>query len=537
METWPDCAPAIRASSTPVTSRSAATACSTRLAGPKSCPFRPRNVPSCHVCPKRAGLAAASDTPAENVKAASTPSTPVTAPTRAGRTGTAERPRPGSSAKRAPTTTGTGSPAPDAVATTADRRWAPCRRLAVSAVAVATADPASTRTGAATQPALRTSQSTSIPGCGSTMDATPIGIHREATIAPTTPAVVPAAAARKGAAEADCLAPCHAYCLQDLEIHNGCGGVTREGLADQEEGGHQGRQREGQQAGGLVPGDPADGVTEVDDVVPHVDVGPPGDAGQVGTERGNRGGASLEPHQRVDVCPRAHDVGAVMGEQSRRREHASLLPWTVRGSGPPGRTAHPDDAGPDAGSARWSSRSVVARAGLAWAWQVQGERVANVLAVARDELGGYQDLIGSAGVEQPSLQHDGPLDCPGEFAVRGREPGARIGAAVQRESEADRERAQRADLRQCTDLGPVEARLVRQDGGGRGQRACPQPAERGLPAPRSGHCRENRRCDQGDQQSQNDQRTPASAPLQAQPGKDNPHGHSTTRPLGSADAA
>ena len=75
-ETWPDWAPPIRASSTPVTSGSAATACSTLAAGPKSCPEKPRNVPSCQVWPNRAGLAAASDTPAEKVKAASTPSTP-----------------------------------------------------------------------------------------------------------------------------------------------------------------------------------------------------------------------------------------------------------------------------------------------------------------------------------------------------------------------------------------------------------------------------------------------------------------------------
>src|SRR6266536_3105259 len=202
METWPDCAPAIRASSTPVTSRSAATACSTRLAGPKSCPFRPRNVPSCQVCPKRAGLAAASDTPAEKVKAASTPSTPTTAPTRAGRTGTAERPRPGSSAKRAPTTTGKGSPAPATATATADRRGMPCRRPAVSAAAAAAADPASTSSGKMAHPVPSTSQSTSSPGCGSTIDARPIGIHREATTAPATPAVVPAAPARKGAADA-----------------------------------------------------------------------------------------------------------------------------------------------------------------------------------------------------------------------------------------------------------------------------------------------------------------------------------------------
>ncbi len=57
-----------------------------------------------------------------------------------------------------------------------------------------------------TQPAPSTSQSMSSPGCGSTIDATPIGIHREATIAAATPAVAPAAPARNGAAEADATA-------------------------------------------------------------------------------------------------------------------------------------------------------------------------------------------------------------------------------------------------------------------------------------------------------------------------------------------
>src|SRR6266536_2083489 len=73
-------------------------------------------------------------------------------------------------------------------------------------VAAATADPASTRSGAMTQPVPRTSQSTSSPGCGSKIDAAPIGIHREATIAPAMPSVAPAAAARNGAAEADATA-------------------------------------------------------------------------------------------------------------------------------------------------------------------------------------------------------------------------------------------------------------------------------------------------------------------------------------------
>ena len=158
----PACAPAIRASSTPVTSRSAATARSTWRAGPKSCPFWPRNVSSCQVCPKRSGWVAASATPAEKVKAASTPSTPVTAPGRAGRTGTAERPRP------AQARTWRRSPAgPEGrlavAAATADRRCGRRPPPAASAAAAA-ADPASTRSGAMIQPAPSTSQSASMPG-------------------------------------------------------------------------------------------------------------------------------------------------------------------------------------------------------------------------------------------------------------------------------------------------------------------------------------------------------------------------------------
>ena len=163
-------------------------------------------MPSCQVWPKRAGLAAASETPAEKVKAASTPRTPTIAPSRAGRTGTADRPRPGSSAKRAPTTTGTGSPAAAAAAATPDRRGRAWRRRAVSARAATAADPAATAAGARSQPGPRISQSASMPGCGSTYDAAPIGIQRDATMAAATPSVAPATAARNGGAAADATA-------------------------------------------------------------------------------------------------------------------------------------------------------------------------------------------------------------------------------------------------------------------------------------------------------------------------------------------
>src|SRR5690349_8249716 len=157
-----------------------------------SCPEKPRNVSSCQVWPNRAGLAAASDTPAEKVKAASTPRIPATAPSRAGRTGTAARPRPGSSANLAPTTTGTPNPAAAAAAAAPDRRGTDRRRRAASARAAAAAEPAATRAGARTQPGPRISQSALMPGRGSEYDAAPIGIHLEATTAAATPSVDPA---------------------------------------------------------------------------------------------------------------------------------------------------------------------------------------------------------------------------------------------------------------------------------------------------------------------------------------------------------
>ena len=87
---------------------------------------------SCQVCPNRSGWLAASETPAEKVKAASTPRTPATAPTRADRAGTEDRPRPGSSANLAPTTSGTGKFTAASAAAIADRRCAACRRRAAT---------------------------------------------------------------------------------------------------------------------------------------------------------------------------------------------------------------------------------------------------------------------------------------------------------------------------------------------------------------------------------------------------------------------
>src|SRR6185437_182954 len=153
--------------------------------------------------PNRSGWVIASDTPAENVKAARTPSTPATAPAIAGSTGTAERPRPGSRAKRAPTTVATGRPAPVAAVAMTEPRGARRTRPADSADQVRAAVATVTRSTATAQPGPRTSQFAAKPGSGSAIEASPIGVHSDAMSAAATPAVAPATAARPGATAAD----------------------------------------------------------------------------------------------------------------------------------------------------------------------------------------------------------------------------------------------------------------------------------------------------------------------------------------------
>ena len=111
MSTAPDSTTPCLVSFTATTSGSAAMTAKASSAGTKSSPLNPKKLSSSEICPKRSGWAAASLTPAANVSAATTPSTPTTAPTSAGYTGTAWAPRPRSSAKLVPTETGTGAPA------------------------------------------------------------------------------------------------------------------------------------------------------------------------------------------------------------------------------------------------------------------------------------------------------------------------------------------------------------------------------------------------------------------------------------------
>ena len=148
------------------------------------------------------------------------------------------------------------------------------------------------------------------------------------------------------------------------------------------------------------------------------------------------------------------------------------------------RAAHPDDPGPDLGPRGGPvvpSYSWLACCGLA---SCRVSDVAHVLAVDGGELGGDHDLVGAARVEQPPGQDDGPLDGPGHLVVAGGNPVLASGQLVtERERRPGTWSARR--LRAAPDLVPVEARLVGQHGGGRGQRAGPEPVERGLAAARA----------------------------------------------------
>src|SRR6266516_5347700 len=150
---------------------------------------------SWNVWPNRSGLLAASETPRANVNAARMPSTPATAPTSAGRTGTEVRPRPGSRAKRAPMTTGTGNPARAAALPTPERRLVAVGRDVPRASHPETAATPATRRITQARPGPSTVQSTLTPGDDSNSAAVPSGNHCDATIAPAEPIIAPASPA------------------------------------------------------------------------------------------------------------------------------------------------------------------------------------------------------------------------------------------------------------------------------------------------------------------------------------------------------
>ncbi len=168
------------------------------------------------------------------------------------------------------------------------------------------------------------------------------------------------------------------------------------------------------------------------------------------------------------------------------------------------RADHPDDPNPDLRPPRGTPGPIESRVDLPRRGQLEGEHVARLLAVARGKLGGDVDLVDPARIQQPALHDDWPLDGARQLPVRGDPLRTDSLVALDRESETDREQAQRLYLRQRPDLGPVKARLVGQDGCRRGQRLGPQPVEGGVAAPRSGDSRQNRRRSQRDQEHEHD---------------------------------
>jgi hypothetical protein len=134
------------------------------------------------------------------VNAAVTASTDSAVPIRAARTGTAVRPRPGSSASRTPVVAVSGAPAPASDAVKRDRRPGPASalfpRVPIDARRHAghTAHATSSTTMAAA-PAASTVPSALMPGSGSASRAAPIGISGDAAIATPAAIVAPAAAA------------------------------------------------------------------------------------------------------------------------------------------------------------------------------------------------------------------------------------------------------------------------------------------------------------------------------------------------------
>ena len=191
-----------------------------------------------------------------------------------------------------------------------------------------------------------------MPGCGSQYDAAPIGIQREATMAAATPSVAPAAAASSGGAVADATAwrgvmptACRTWRSATVaEIYLATDWPIRNSAATSAASAKANRQAASYRVS-LTTRPPKNSRLSQ-----HVDVRPAGHPGQVGAERGDGRGAALEPDQRVEIVlpVGAEDVGAVVAEQGRRRQHAALAcPARPRSRSQPDGAAYSDDAGPD----------------------------------------------------------------------------------------------------------------------------------------------------------------------------------------------
>ena len=223
------------------------------------------------------------------------PKHPSTAPISAGRTGSADRPRPGSSAKRVPISTGTGAgPRP------------PRRRSGVEGAATAAASAADRGHGRPGQHQQR---------CGGPADAQdqpvradprvrlkqgghPDGVHGDATIAPAIPTVAPpprrGTVRRRPPRSPAALMPVPG----GLEVERG-GEVSARPTGRPVRTRRQRRQPEGEKEGGRVPVTVRAGSPKVARVPIH-HYPTPGYPGEIGAEPGDRRGAALEPYQCVD---------------------------------------------------------------------------------------------------------------------------------------------------------------------------------------------------------------------------------------------
>ena len=140
----------------------------------------------------------------------------------------------------------------------------------------------------------------------------------------------------------------------------------------------------------------------------------------------NAGIAASPPASRIEavdvgraVARRAHDVGAVLGEQGVGRDHSAAVPWAVEPERGPD---HPHDAHLDPRAGRRRLARVDACA-AAWAGdgQVQRQDVADPLVVGGQEVRADDHLVRPARVGHPAREHHRPFHGLARVRVRRRE--------------------------------------------------------------------------------------------------------------------
>ena len=162
----------------------------------------PLPITASQLWPYRLGVATRRSALAVTVSAAATAATPTIAASIVVRTGTAERPRPGSSAIRTPATPGADRPARASASTAGEDRGCPASARAREARHAGPSAASSTSAAVAAPPRPTTSQSTARPGSGSAARAAPIGASGERATAmamASAPAASPMGAMRASA--------------------------------------------------------------------------------------------------------------------------------------------------------------------------------------------------------------------------------------------------------------------------------------------------------------------------------------------------